>query len=52
MKQKDQYKDPIIITFPDMVARVYIPILDPKERERRMQKIHRAVANMMRGVNQ
>lgn len=48
--QKDQYKEPIIITFPEMIARVYIPILDPKEREKRMQIIHKASARILEGV--
>ena len=47
-KQKDKYNDPIIITFPNMVARVYTPILDPGEREKRMKAIHRATANVLK----
>ena len=50
MKQKDKYKEPITIELPGMIARVYIPILDPKERERRMQKIYRSSARLMEGV--
>lgn len=46
--QKDIYNDPIIITFPNMVARVYTPILDPEEREKRMKAIHRATANVLK----
>jgi hypothetical protein len=46
--QKDKYNDPIIITFPNMVARVYSPILDPEEREKRMKAIHRATADVLR----
>lgn len=49
-KQKDQYKEPITIVFPGMIARVYSPILDLKERENRMKVLHRAVANIMEGV--
>jgi hypothetical protein len=33
-----------------MVARVYIPILDVAEREKRMKTIHRATANIFEGV--
>lgn len=47
---KDKYKEPITITFPEMVARVYFPILDLKEREKRMQKIHKASANILEGA--
>ena len=46
--QNDKYNDPIIITFPNMVARVYTPILDPEEREKRMKAIHRATANVLK----
>lgn len=49
-KQKDQYKEPITIVFPEMIARVYFPILDLEEREKRMKVLHRAVANIMEGV--
>lgn len=48
VKQKDEYNDPIIITFPGMVARVYRPILEPEERERRMKAIHIATANVLK----
>jgi hypothetical protein len=46
--QKDKYNDPKIITFPNMVARVYAPILDPEERGRRMKAIHRTTANVLK----
>lgn len=48
MKQKDNYNDPIIITFPNMAARVYSPILEPEEREKRMKAIHRATADVLK----
>lgn len=47
---KDQYKEPITFVFPKMIARVYIPILDPLEKERRIKNIHRATTNLMKGV--
>ena len=47
-KQEDKYNDPVIITFPNMVARVYSPILDPAEREKRMKAIHRATADVLK----
>lgn len=50
MKQKDKYQEPITIIFPDLVARVFIPILEPKEREKRMQNIHKASAKILEGV--
>lgn len=43
----DKYYDPIIITFPDMVARVYRPILTEEERTRRMRVIHNQAANLL-----
>ena len=46
--QKDKYNDPIVITFPNMVARVYSPILEAKEREKRMKAIHRATADVLK----
>lgn len=52
MQQKDNYKPPITIEFPEMVARVYLPILDLEEQERRLKKIHRASANILKGVKQ
>jgi hypothetical protein len=48
--EKIQYKDPVTIMFPGMVARVYSPILDAEERERRMKTIHRATMNIIKGV--
>ena len=48
LNQKDKYNDPITITFPNMVARVYTPILEPEEREKRMKAIHRATANVLK----
>jgi len=43
-----KYRPPITITFPGMVARVYTPILEPEERERRMKAIHIATANVLK----
>jgi hypothetical protein len=48
--QEDKYSDPIIITFPNMVARVYTPILEAEEREKRMKAIHRATANVLKST--
>ena len=52
LNQNDKYNEPIIITFPNMVARVYTPILEPEEREKRMKAIHRATANVLKNKMQ
>jgi hypothetical protein len=44
----DKYHDPIIITFPNMVARVYRPILTEEERSRRLRAIHTQAANLLK----
>lgn len=46
--QNDKYNDPIIITFPNMVARVYRPILTEEERTRRLKAIHTQAANLLK----
>lgn len=48
VNQKDKYNEPIIITFPNMVARVYSPILETEEREKRMKAIHKATADVLK----
>ena len=52
LNQNDKYNEPIVITFPNMVARVYTPILEPEEREKRMKAIHRAAANVLKNKMQ
>jgi hypothetical protein len=47
-KQQTEYNAPITITFSNMVARVYTPILDSEERERQMKAIHKATANVLK----
>lgn len=47
-KSQDTYGEPIILHFPNVVARVYRPILTPEERERRMKIIHNAAAELLR----
>ena len=47
-KQQTEYNAPTTIVFPNMVARVYTPILDSEERERRMKAIHIATANVLK----
>ena len=46
--QEDKYYDPIVITFPNMVARVYRPILTEEERTRRLKAIHTQAANLLK----
>ena len=48
LNQKDKYNDPITITFPNMVAKVYSPILEPEVREKRMNAIRRATADVLK----
>lgn len=49
--QEDKYYDPIVITFPNMVARVYRPILTEDERTRRLKAIHTQAANLLKEKN-
>lgn len=46
------YKDPITITFTDLVARVYSPTLDTAERTKRMKTIHNATANLLKKIKE
>lgn len=38
------------ITFPGMVARIYSPVLTEEEKGRRMQRIYKATAEILKGV--
>lgn len=44
--KNDIYGEPDIITRGKNVARVFSPVLDEKERERRMEIIKKAVAHL------
>jgi hypothetical protein len=44
----DKYYDPVVFTFPNMVARVYRPILTEEERTRRLKAIHTQAANLLK----
>ena len=44
------YKEVRTMEFPGMVARVYIPELTSEERAKRMKKIHKEAANLLKGV--
>lgn len=48
MKSADTYREPLIIEFPGMIARVRIPELTPEERSGRMKAIHKAAANLLK----
>lgn len=48
MKQvQDTYMEPQIMTFPGVTVRVYRPVLDETERERRMQDIRKAAERVL-----
>lgn len=47
MSTQDTYQDPVIITFPGMIARVYHPILTEKEREKRLGRLKEAAARLL-----
>lgn len=48
MKQKDTYSEPKIFTYPGIVAKVYSPILTEEERKRRMEKIAKSAARLLK----
>lgn len=50
MKTKDTYSKTIVMEFPNMIAKIHIPDLTPEERNRRMKTIHKAAANLLKGV--
>ena len=43
----DTYKEAKVIEFPNMVARVFSPILTEEERNQRIKKIHKAAAGLL-----
>ena len=47
MSTQDTYQDPVTITFPGMIARVYHPILTEKEREKRLARIKEAAVKLL-----
>lgn len=48
MKQvQDTYMEPQIMTFPGVTVRVYRPVLDEEERERRMKRIRKAAERVL-----
>lgn len=47
---QNAYKEPITITYSNLIAKVYIPILETSEKEKRMQHIHKASTKILKGV--
>ena len=48
MKQvQDTYMEPQIMTFPGVTVRVFRPVLDEEERERRMKRIRKAAERVL-----
>lgn len=47
-KTQDVYGDPIVMERPGAIIRVYRPILDDAERERRMKRLHDSAAALLR----
>ena len=45
---KETYKEIKTMEFPGMTVRVHSPILDDKERQRRMKLIHNQAANLLK----
>lgn len=48
MKQKDTYSEPKTFTYPNAVVKVYSPILTEEERKRRMERIARSAAALLK----
>lgn len=47
-KSKDTYGEPQIFEYPNMIVRVYRPILDDAERARRMKQVERAATALLK----
>ena len=48
--EQQTYKEIRTMEFPGMIARVYIPELTSEERAKRMKRIHKEAANLLKGV--
>lgn len=44
----DTYKEVKVLDFPGMVARVHIPNLTQEERNKRLNKVHNAAAELLK----
>lgn len=49
-KNADTYKEVRTIIFPNCIARVHIPDISEEERARRMKRIEKAAADLLKGV--
>jgi hypothetical protein len=47
MKQKDTYAEPKTFIYPNIVAKVYSPILTEEERQRRLAKIAKSAEMLL-----
>lgn len=48
MKNQDTYKEVKTFTYPGMIVRVHIPELEANEREKRMMRIYKAAASLLK----
>ncbi len=48
MREKDTYKEPKILTFPNAVIKVYSPILTEEERKKRMERIAKSAEELLK----
>ena len=49
MQGQDTYTLERTVEFPNMVARIYRPVLTEEEKNRRMKNIKNATANLLKG---
>lgn len=49
-KKEDTYKEVRTFTYPNAVVRVHMPDLTPDERNRRMRKVEKAAADLLKSV--
>ena len=49
-KSTDTYGEPVVYDYGNVIVRVFTPILTPEERERRMEKIREATADLLRAT--
>ena len=47
-RAQDTYTEPQIMNFPGVIVRVRRPVLDAKEREKRMKRIYSAAAQILK----
>ena len=47
MKEKDKYSEPKTFTYPNIIARVYSPILTDEERAKRMAEIAKSAERLL-----